>query len=116
MSERAIKFNMIAKSEITGEVIKCKSLSLEQLLDNTRWGFLGLGFRVIAKRQFTGLYDRDQVEIYEDDLLFHPEFPHPIRVEWNDKEACFESGGCVSEWGDCRVVGNVYQNPELMEQ
>lgn len=64
--------------------------------------------------QCTGKQDKNGVDIYEGFYLKHPEFKHPILVEWNEDDACFESPGCVSEWSSCEVVGNKYETTDLL--
>lgn len=73
--------------------------------------------------QFTGLKDKNGKEIYEGDILeFEPEEwgnseNNRSVVEWNDENACFEANGTTSDWGEwCEVIGNKYQNPELLEK
>ena len=74
--------------------------------------------------QYTGLKDKNNKEIYESDILFES-----FREEYY--KVVFENGSFKAEFkGDfeeysfdlidvvaqgCEVVGNIYENPELME-
>lgn len=80
--------------------------------------------------QSTGLYDRNGKEIFEGDLIREFDFwdkakEYVLQVEWKDTSCGFEpfsdsednchhcGGGLIPR--DCVVVGNIHDNPELLE-
>ncbi|WP_427007178.1 YopX family protein [Pseudarthrobacter sp. H2] len=85
--------------------------------------------------QYTGLKDKNGVEIYEGDLMQWidweqelTERPDIYRVDWLDKEArfslnCFRDGRHLDPKEDMlqlddqfEVIGNIYENPRLLEK
>lgn len=100
----------------------CLSFKLTDSVDNDRLVF----------EQYIGTKDRNGTEIFEGDIVKY--YPHhrgvPYRVYWADKSAKFLIGrdgvigqsfsdimhnlntGCIA----LEVVGNIHENPELLEE
>lgn len=77
--------------------------------------------------QFTGLLDKNGKEIYEDDIvrIRHPrdvggDFEDTVgRVFYDDELGGFYHGNSEGRppkrfWEYCEVIGNIYENPELI--
>lgn len=70
--------------------------------------------------QFTGKKDRDGKEIYDGDIFEFDESEwggkENIHVcSWDEVNAEWSwGGGCTSDMGFRKVVGNIYENPELL--
>jgi hypothetical protein len=75
--------------------------------------------------QFTGKYDVTTVtEIYEGDILYSSKVNEYFVVEWDKASARFtlKNESATADWHDgneyefdYEVVGNIYDDPELME-
>jgi|688.fasta_scaffold820575_2 uncharacterized phage protein (TIGR01671 family) len=85
-------------------------------------------------QQFTGLIDKNNKEIYDGDILERVGNGSfcKIVVGWNDKECCFVHNNVnnlhgspsplhdnfvnLCDWTYWVVCGNIFENPELLEQ
>ena len=77
--------------------------------------------------QFTGLKDSDNIDIYEGDLIKNKS-GRICKAVWKDRLATFDATVTMSSWRDTdslgfrcvdwpscvKVIGNIYENPELI--
>lgn len=113
---REIKFRAWDKDGIFGMIY----VSLGDFLDKPQ-EFEG-GLQEFEIMQYTGLKDKNGKEIYEGDI-----------IQWPDPEVCgidrgpvvygdgwfYADGWCGKgspAYKECEVIGNIYENPELLEK
>lgn len=78
--------------------------------------------------QYTGFLDKNGKEIYEGDIVSYNETQtmkaHKQIVEWKSERAnadcdCWGveySGFSLTSVKDCEIIGNIYENPELLNK
>ena len=116
MNNRVIKFRAWDKKEkVMREVVQLSiDFARSNVLQNDEWE-IGTADPNIDLMQFTGLLDKNGKEIYEGDIIKGKEMGVCI-VFWDKKRARF---WITAGWGDltdrCEVIGNIYENPELLK-
>ena len=118
---REIKFRMWhkkSKKMFDVESINFKDRSLN-MWNSVMYTLSTFSLDDVILMQYTGLHDKNGKEIYEGDILkgtFYgfpmPEYDYAFQIYWDEKEKGFMAS--YFEPSECEVIGNIYDNPELL--
>ena len=129
---RTIKFSYILQHDETGRIID-KRYNIEDI-ENFEFRDEPHGYTLVVRRQFTGLLDKNGVEVFEGDI-FYDDWDNHIGVvkffngiyfteSYKDineiLEPCDNREYLISrlqrDCGSClKVIGNIYEHPHLLE-
>ncbi|MDK4524971.1 YopX family protein [Fusobacterium necrophorum] len=121
---REIKFRSFVKKDKC--ICKTLSIELNRGLDGTLQveypdgAKTTLSLHFVKLMQYTGLKDKNGKEIYEGDIVVWIDSGGNKRQNkvffkqgaFRICNLCFE----ISEYGELEVIGNVYENPELLKE
>ena len=123
------KFRVWMKSlkwmcDVTNISLDSKFVDICQQGDTERYTEMSVEFDEITLMQSTGLFDKNGKEIFEGDIVkmskdvySEPTYYEVVRNRGGAYRLESKQHGCEL-WlrhTDCEVVGNIYENPELLE-
>ncbi|MCK1246250.1 YopX family protein [Streptococcus uberis] len=98
---------------------------IEKTLIGEHWEYgytVPISFSDAILMQSTGLFDENGVEVFEGDILYYPEQDEDNYgyIEFDKDRLAFvlDNGFekfVYGEYGMSYIVGNIYENPELLE-
>ena len=124
---REIKFRAWHKEKkIISEVLGIDILHKEIFFSNGDVDYCEISdFKYIELMQYTGLKDMRGKEIYEGDILFESFGERYHKVIFENANFRAEAEGDFDEYSfdlidivaqGCEIVGNIYENPELIKE
>lgn len=100
------------------------TLDLEPDDDEYYWTETDWNISQVILMQYTGLKDKNGVEIYQGDVLYHPlQGKRKVYYPYSDSVASYGLREINTGFGSTlqdahavwKVIGNIYENPELLE-
>lgn len=124
---RDIKFRVFDKD--LKQILKVKEIDFEHRIVTLKISKLAIKkipFENVELLQYTGLKDKNEKEIFEGDIFVHNN--HKFEVVWdstrfigldNDRSGkgycCYVDSHYKDGSSSIEVIGNIYENPELLE-
>ena len=124
---RDIKFRAFDKD--LKQILKVKEIDFEHRIVTLKISKLAIKkipFENVELLQYTGLKDKNEKEIFEGDIFVHNN--HKFEVVWdstrfigldNDRSGkgycCYVDSSKKDGSRSIEVIGNIYENPELLE-
>ena len=110
---REIKFDIMQKF---GDSYIHKIMTLDEIAKTEK---IGNDWDNCIKRQSTGLFDKNGVEIYDGDILRHA-IKDGVFVKYDENAFCLyylDNSFCSLQIfnKEYEIVGNIYKNQELLE-
>ncbi len=117
------EFPALGGFSIAGETMMMGEWSC--VLTDMLHGKFGENGKHLKIMQYTGLKDFNEKEIYEGDILSYIDNDNLTEdfeevVYWDEKTGCYQTDSSEHVWSDVArlsiVIGNVYENPEFLEE
>jgi uncharacterized phage protein (TIGR01671 family) len=113
-----IKFELFLRRK-DGSDSYYEHLTLDELINRNGCLFNPDIWEVVYKRQYTGINDKNKKEIYEGDILLLESFiddkTFTVPVTFEDGMFVAKGSGLLCHYGDKFIIGNIYENPELIK-